>query len=257
MHLEEFAEGKSLIHSLDPRIKLLSLFPFIVVVAIAKGLTVPFIALMVGVNLVLFSRLNLKAVLTRLFPVNLFILFLWFMLPFSVKGEGIFTIGPLTATSEGIFYALTITLKANAIVLSTIALIGTIPIFRLVHALRHLKVPEKLVNLFFFCYRYISVLHEDYSALYNAMKVRAFKPATNVHTYRSYAYLIGMLVVRSYDHSEKIYQAMLCRGFRGRFPLLDHFTGLTRKDFVFFIFMIFVAGCLVTLEVGKYFWRLP
>ncbi|MFQ5867246.1 MAG: cobalt ECF transporter T component CbiQ [bacterium] len=257
MHLEEFAEGKSLIHSLDPRIKLLGLFPFIVVVAIAKGLTPPLIALMVGVNLVLFSRLNLKAVSSRLLTVNLFILFLWFILPFSVKGEGIFTVGPLTATSEGISYALSITLKANAIVLSTVALIGTIPIFRLVHALRHLRVPEKLVNLFFFCYRYISVLHEDYSALYNAMKVRAFKPTTNVRTYRSYAYLIGMLVIRSYEHSQKIYQAMLCRGFKGRFPLLDHFTGLTRKDLIFFIFMIFVAGGLLTVEMGNYFWGVP
>jgi len=257
MHLEEFAEGKSLIHSLDPRIKLLSLFPFIVVVAISEGLIVPSIGLMVAGGLVLFSQLNLKAVLSRLLPVNLFILFLWLILPFSVKGKDIFTIGTLTATSEGFFYTLTITLKANAIVLATIALVGTIPIFRLVHALKHLKVPEKLVNLFFFCYRYISVLHEDYTALYNAMKTRAFKPATSLHTYRSFAYLIGMLVVRSYDHSEKIYRAMLCRGFKGRFPLLDHFAGLTKKDIVFFIFMIFLAGCLLTVEMSNYFLRVP
>ena len=257
MHLEEFAEGKSLIHSLDPRIKLVSLFPFIVIVAIAKGLTVPSTALITSVILISFARLNMRALLNRLLAVNLFILFLWVILPFSVEGESIFTIGPLTATSEGISYALTITLKANAIVLSTIALVGTTPIFRLVHALRHLKVPEKLVSLFFFCYRYISVLHEDYSALYNAMKMRAFKPTTNVHTYRSYAYLVGMLVLKSYEHSEKVYQAMLCRGFKGKFPLLNHFTHITRKDFVFFVSMIFVAACLVTLEMGNYFWGLP
>ncbi len=257
MHLEEFAEGKSFIHSLDPRIKLISFFPFIVIVAIARGLTVPSISLMASVILISFARLHMRPLLERLLAVNLFILFLWLILPFSVEGESIFTIGPLTATSEGISYALTITLKANAIVLATIALVATIPIFRLVHALRHLKVPEKLVSLFFFCYRYISVLHEDYSALHNAMKMRAFKPATNVHTYRSYAYLVGVLVLKSYEHSEKVYQAMLCRGFRGKFPLLDHFTHITRKDFIFFVSMIFVAACLVTLEVGKYFWGLP
>jgi len=257
MHLEEFAEGKSFIHSLDPRIKLISLFPFIVIVAIARGLTVPSISLMASAILISFARLHMRPLLERLLAVNLFILFLWLILPFSVEGRSIFTIGPLTATSEGISYALTITLKANAIVLATIALVATIPIFRLVHALRHLKVPEKLVSLFFFCYRYISVLHEDYSALHNAMKMRAFKPATNVHTYRSYAYLVGVLVLKSYEHSEKVYQAMLCRGFRGKFPLLDHFTHITRKDFIFFVSMIFVAACLVTLEVGNHFWGLP
>jgi len=93
--------------------------------------------------------------------------------------------------------------------------------------------------------------------LYNAMKVRAFKPTTNVHTYRSYAYLIGMLVLKSYEHSEKIYQAMLCRGFKGKFPLLDHFTRLTKKDLIFFVFMIFVAGCLLILQLGKYFLGVP
>ncbi len=257
MHLEEFSEGKSLIHSLDPRIKLISLFPFIVIVAIARGVTVPSISLMASIILVSLTRLHIRPLLNRLLAVNLFILFLWLILPFSVAGKSIFTIGPLTATAEGVLYALTITLKANAIVLATIALVATIPIFRLVHALRHLKVPEKLVSLFFFCYRYISVLHEDYSALHNAMKMRAFKPATNLHTYRGYAYLVGMLVLKSYEHSEKVYQAMLCRGFKGRFPLLDHFTRIARKDFVFFVSMIFVAACLVTLEAGKYLWRLP
>jgi cobalt/nickel transport system permease protein len=256
MHLEEFAEGKSLIHSLDPRIKLISLFPFIIVIAIARGMSVAFASLVAGIILILFSQLDLKALLNRLLAVNIFIIFLWLILPFSVKGKTIFTLGPLVATYEGISYVLIITLKANAIVLSTIALVGTIPIFRLVHALRHLKVPEKLVNLFFFCYRYISVLHEDYSALHNAMKVRAFKPATGVHTYRSYAYLIGMLVLKSYEHSQKIYQAMLCRGFKGKFLLLDHFGRLRRKDYIFFAFMVLVTVSLLTVEMSNYLWRL-
>jgi len=249
MHLEEFAEGGSAIHSLDPRVKVATLFPLIIVVATARELFVPFLALIVGVILLSFSRLNLKAVLCRLYPVNLFILFLWLVLPFTVEGRSIFTRGGLVLTAEGLLLAFSITLKANAILLSTIALVGTIPVFRLAHTLRSLKIPEKLVNLFFFCYRYISVLHQDYSTLHNAMKVRAFKARTNIHTYRSYAYLVGMLVVRSYDHSEKIYQAMLCRGFKGRFPLLSHFTALTGKDYLFLIFMIFVTAGLSVIRL--------
>ena len=249
MHLEEFAEGNSPIHSLDPRVKVAALFPFIIVVATAGELLVPFLALALGVILLLFSRLNLKAVLGRLYPVNLFIIFLWLVLPFTVEGREVFARGGLVLTAEGLFLALSITLKANAILLSTITLVGTIPVFRLAHTLRSLKIPEKLVNLFFFCYRYISVLHQDYSALHNAMKVRAFKPRTDVRTYRSYAYLIGMLVVRSYDHSDKIYQAMLCRGFKGRFPLLSHFTALTGKDYLFLIFMILVTVSLSGIEL--------
>ena len=255
MHLEEFAEGRtSPIHSLDPRIKLVSFLPLVMVVATASGLIVALAAVLVSASLLLFSRLNLKAVLSRLYPVNLFILFLWLILPFSVQGETVFSLGPLAASSEGISYALSITLKSNAILLSTIVLVGTIPIFQLTHSLKQLKVPEKLVSLFFFCYRYISTLHQDYSSLSNAMKVRAFKPTTRLHTYRSYAYLVGMLLVRSYDHSQQIYQAMLCRGFKGKFPMLDHFHHLRKRDYLFFLLMVFVIGLLVTIEAGK-FWR--
>lgn len=240
MHLEPFAEGKSIIHSLDPRVKVLGFLPFIIVVAVAKGMIVPFLSLLFGFGFILLSQLNIKSVLSRLCVVNIFIIFLWLVLPFTVPGERIFNIGPLTATLEGVLYVLGISIKANAIVLSTIALIGTIPLFKLAHAFRHLKIPEKLVHLFFFTYRYITVLHSDYSLLHNAMEVRGFIPATNIHTYKSYAYLIGMLFIKSYDRSKRIYQAMLCRGFNGRFPVLNHFKA-GAGDYLFLAFMFSVA----------------
>jgi cobalt/nickel transport system permease protein len=57
-----------------------------------------------------------------------------------------------------------------------------------------------------------------------------------MHTYKTYAYLVGMLIVKSYDRSQKIYNAMLCRGFMGKFPIVSHFE-LKRAD-LFFGFLI-------------------
>ena len=53
------------------------------------------------------------------------------------------------------------------------------------------------------------------------MRIRGFVPRTNIHTYRSYAYLVGMLLVRSYDRAERIHKAMLCRGFSGKYYTLS------------------------------------
>ena len=50
------------------------------------------------------------------------------------------------------------------------------------------------MHLFFFSFRYIHVSHSEYHRLDNAMKIRSFKPRTDIHTYRSYAYLVGMLL---------------------------------------------------------------
>jgi cobalt/nickel transport system permease protein len=236
MHLEEFAEGNSFFHRLDPRVKFITAIPYIFVIAVMQGTKGPFLALMISLLMAALSRLSLKKLIGRLIVVNTFILLLWIFLPFSYPGDTVFYIGSLKATREGFIYALSITLKANAIVLATIAILGTSEVFSLAHALVHLKVPNKLIHLFFFFYRYISVLHEEYTRLRNAMLIRCFRPKTDMHTYKTYAYLVGMLIVKSYDRSQKIYNAMLCRGFMGKFPIVSHFE-LKRAD-LFFGFLI-------------------
>ncbi len=64
----------------------------------------------------------------------------------------------------------------------------------------------------------------------NAMKMRGFKPKTNMHTYRAYSYLVGMLLIRSFNRSKRILQAMKCRGFKRRFYILHHYE-MKRYDY--------------------------
>ena len=247
MHLEEFAEGTSVFHRLDPRVKIVALLPYIIVVAMMHEIAIPAIALLISTLMVVITRIDTKKLFIRLAVVNTFILLLWLFLPFSYPGHEVFTVGPLTATEEGFLFALSITLKANAIVLATIAILGTSEVFSLAHALVHMKMPTKLVYLFFFFYRYISVLHEEHTTLKRAINVRAFRPKTTMHTYKTYAYLVGMLLVRSYEHSQRIYSAMLCRGFTGKFPIITHFHMHTR-DYVFSIFMLSATIIMVVLS---------
>lgn len=244
MHLEEFAEGTSVFHRIDPRVKLITFMPYILVIAVMKGIKYPGIALLVSALMIILTRVDMKKLLNRLGVVNIFILLLWLFLPFSYPGHEIFRISQLSATREGFLLALSITLKANAIVLATIAVLGTSEVFSLAHALVHLKVPNKLVYLFFFFYRYVSVLHEEYTTLKRAISIRAFRAKSNMHTYKTYAYLVGMLLVRSYDHSQRIYNAMLCRGFTGKFPIITHFH-MHVRDYIFGVFMV-----IITLFMG-------
>jgi cobalt/nickel transport system permease protein len=102
--------------------------------------------------------------------VNGFILLLWILLPFTYPGKPIFSLGPLDASGEGIQYALSITIKSNTIILACIALLGTTPVFTLAHALRHLHLPGKLIQLLFFSYRYIHVIYLDCSRVMNVQR---------------------------------------------------------------------------------------
>ncbi|MDY7036456.1 MAG: energy-coupling factor transporter transmembrane component T, partial [Thermodesulfobacteriota bacterium] len=179
---EGFINGDSIIHRLDPRVKIILASMFSIVVAISDR----FMALIPAVTLafffVLLARLSIKKLCFRLLMVNGLILFLWLFIPFTFGGEQLFAVGPLSATKEGIIYSALITLKSNAIILALIALIASMSIFTLGHAMRSLYVPSKLIYLFLFTFRYIHVIYLEYQRLMNALKIRGFHPGTNIHT---------------------------------------------------------------------------
>jgi cobalt/nickel transport system permease protein len=231
LHLEEFAEGKSLWHRMDPRVKIIGLLSFAIVTAVSGDFYVLTLAACVALISLLLARLDSRQVAIRLFALNGFILFLWLFLPFTTAGEVVGRWGWLEVHREGVLLGVAITMKANSIAMATIALLGTSSIFDLVHALTHLKMPGKLVQLFFFSYRYISVIHQEYTRLRAGMRIRCFRPCMSMHSYRSVANLVGMLFVRSHDRSETIYKAMVLRGFNGTFWTIDHFH-MHRSDWI-------------------------
>lgn len=237
-----FASGDSLIHRIDPRMRLICAVALTIPAALLQTISPAVAALGAGIFFTLLARLPLGAVLRRLAVVNVFILFLWLFIPFSSPGDAALSVGPLTATSQGIGQALLITIKSNSIVLTLMALMGTIAVQDLGPAMQQLKIPNKLCHILLFTYRYIFVIHQEYTTMRRAMSARGFRPKTNTHTYRTYAWLVGMILVKSWDRAERVLGAMRCRGFRGRFYSLVEFT-TTGKDY------IFLAACLV-LTIG-------
>jgi len=243
----ELAGGDSLIQRLDPRVKILVVFLFSVLVAVSNRFVVLLLGLALGLSMALLARLPVKQVLARLVPVNLFIIFLWFFLPFTLQGTPLFSVGPLVGTHEGVLYAARISIKSNTIMAVLIALVASTSLLTLGHAMHDLKIPKKLVHLFFFTYRYIHVIHKEYLRLINAMKVRGFRPGTNMHTYRTFAYLVGMLLVKSSDRADRVHSAMLCRGFRGNLYSLSAFS-LRASDVISLILMLVLILALGVLE---------
>lgn len=246
---EHFSHGDSPLHRMDPRARLAAATLWSVAVAVLSTAGAAWVALGLSALLALASRPPLGPLARRLAAVNLFILMLWILVPFSVPGEPAFHLWRFAATREGLALALTVTLKSNAIVLTFIALVASIPISDLGFALRRLGVPDKLAYLLVFTYRYVFVMAGEYQRMRQAMKIRGFTPGTNLHTYRSLAYLAGMVLVRGLDRSERVYAAMLCRGFNGRFHSLNGFAARP-ADFVLFIAMLAATACVALYDRG-------
>jgi len=186
--------------------------------------------------------------LRRVAAMDAFIIFMLIILPFTTPGTTMFTLWGLPASEEGLFKAIEIMLKANAVVMVLLSQVGTMEATTLGHALHRLRCPEKLIHLMLFTVRYLSVLHEEYLRMRTAMRTRGFRPRSNLHTYKSFGYLLGMMLVRSLERSERILEAMKCRGFRGRFFLLDD-ERLTPADGVYGVIVLAVLSNLIALEV--------
>ena len=236
-------EGPSRIERVDPRARLVAAVVFSIVVAMADRFVVLGTALAVVLLGVAICGLSLRVVIRRLAPLNGLLAVLIFLLPLSMPGAPWRTVGPLDFTREGLLLGFAIGLKANAIVLTLLVLLGSIDPITLGHTLSHLRVHDKLAHLLLFTVRYLDVLQRETRRLRAAMKMRAFRPRIDRRTYRAYGYLIGMLLVRSLDRSERVVAAMKCRGFCGRFYLLDHFA-FSRRDVPFCI-----ASCVVILTL--------
>ncbi|MCU7812444.1 MAG: cobalt ECF transporter T component CbiQ [Candidatus Thiodiazotropha sp. (ex Notomyrtea botanica)] len=205
----------------DPRLRILIALGFALTIVSLRQVPLLLLALSFSVVLVLSTGLSPSRTFRRLLVLEGFMLVLLLLLPFSVPGEAWFRLGPMTATWEGFQQAIVILMRANAIVLALLALVGTLEPVVLGHALSRLGVPDKLAHLFLFTVRYLGLLHDEYRRLHKAMLTRGFVARGNLHTWRSLGWLVGMLLVRSLERSQRIVDAMKCRGFNGRFYLLD------------------------------------
>lgn len=164
--------------------------------------------------------------------------FVRLVVPTTYSGDPMARSSPLTISRSGVQLCTQITLKAIAILLAFTALLATMSTSVLGHSLHKLGLPSKLVHLLLLAYRYIFVIEQEYQRLFRAAKIRNFHPATNMHTFRTYAYMVGMLFVRASERAGRVHQAMKCRGFQGRFFTLAKYRSTAWNG---------VLGCIVTL----------
>ena len=223
----------------DPRLRIAAAVVLSVVVAMADRFDVLAIGLAAGVIAVTLAGNGWLATLRALVPMEIVLATVALLLPVTAPSP-----------EAGLALGARVLLKGNAIVLLNVSLLGTLEPATLGHALHHLRLPEKLVHLLVFTVRYLDVLRAELVRMRRAMRVRGFRPRMDGHTYRAYGHLIGMLLVRSVDRAERIEAAMRCRGFHGRFYLLDHFHLHARCDVPFALAAVGLCAVMAFLEWG-------
>lgn len=233
---------QSLMERFDPRLRTLALVLVALAAVTAQHFSTLVALLLVAVSCPILAGISPLAAVRRCLPLLAFSALLLVILPLSVPGgRGLAWPGGLFFSPPGFLQALAIALRAHAIFLAALGLVGTLELPVLAHVLAHFRIPRKLVTVFMFAIRYLHVLRDEYHRLHRAMQMRAFRPRWNRATYRAYGYLVGMLLVRSLARSERIVAAMRCRGFKGQFFLLEHFHFTAWDVFMSLLLLVGVA----------------
>ena len=206
---ERFAHGRSLVHAVDPRFRLVAAFVCAVCLAVVRTPEAAWFGFGIAALLLALSRPPMRPVLRRLAVVNVFIAFLW---------------------------------------LTVLALVATMDSPTTGYALERLRFPSKLVFLFLFTYRYLHVIADEWHKLHGAARLRGFAPKTNMHTYRTFGNMLGMVFVHSFDRSVRVSVAMILRGFSGRFQSVTAFRA-TSRDAVFAVAAFACMVCLVAFDL--------
>ncbi len=239
------------ISRLDPRGRVCAAVAACSAVAVCVTWPAALAGLAMGCLCLLLSRPSMKAFVKRWAFVNIFFAGLVFTVPFGVPGTPLFTLGPLAFSREGLWAAALMVAKGNAIFAIFYSLVASMTPAELSAALSSLGMPDRLVLILALTYRYMEVMRAEWDRLLTAAKTRGFVPGTSRRAYSTYGLMLALLLVRAMDRAVCIHQAMLCRGFNGRFPLLDRYNW-SRLDTAFCLLTGLAVALVGALEITRW-----
>ncbi len=245
--IDRFAHLHSPLHRWDQRYKIAGLFSLILVISMLSSLLTLCCSVIIVVTLMLISGIPVtKIVRPVLFPL-LFLLPLFIFLPLTAGGEEYILYG-IPVYIDGIFLSVRIAVKALCIILLFLLITGTSPFTVTMKALRSLKIPSKIVDLIMFTYRYIYIYLDDLRALRQSIMMKGYRSKTSRHSFKTSSYLVGSLLVRSFEQTDRMFNAMTCRGYTGEVKVLTEFDS-SGKDVVKFIIALCTAILLAGWEI--------
>jgi cobalt/nickel transport system permease protein len=190
-------------------------------------------------GLVLLSRVTLLVLLKRVAVESVFISVVLLGTLFREGGRVLWAWGPLKITTAGLTILGSVTFKAllSLLVLNVLTLTTSIP--ALLNALLILRTPPLLVAILASMYRYINVLIGEFNAMQRAAASRNLM-GSNRWQRLVVGNMMGALFIRTYERGERVYQAMLARGYQG-IPPVEKVPKGGRRDVVALTLTVIVA----------------
>lgn len=226
-----YRAGHSPVHDLPPHCKLAATFAFVVVVVStpreamwAFGVYAVLIAAVAAA-----ARIPAGFLLRRLLIEVPFVAFAVLM-PFVAQGERVQFLG-MSLSVSGLWGAWNVLAKGTLGVAASVLLASTTELRALLLGLQRLKLPPLLVQIASFMIRYGDVITDELRRMSIARRSRGFE-ARGIRHWGVLAKTAGALFIRSYERGERVYLAMVSRGYAGSMPVIDELAA-TRAQWAY------------------------
>lgn len=247
------ASGNSPLHSWDPRLKIVSVLSFIFCVASLSRLPFAGVALLLSASAAAVARVSFHRVVGRLAAMATFLGMILVVMPLTVpvkQGDLVVILNGLSFlpfNARGFESALLICLKAVGIAFLVDPLLATSPVLTTAQALAGLGVPAAACQMFLLTHRYAFVFQQEAKRMNTGLRVRGFRNETGMETLRTMGNFLGMLFVRSFERTQRVYEAMLARGFNSTSVGMGEFHAC-RRDWIQGFLWILAGFTLVGLD---------
>lgn len=212
--IDEYASLNSPLHRWDARYKLVGLIILVFAFSFIRDLRLLLAMVLVTAVIYIISGLPARFILRWLRFPSFIILMIVLTLPFLSGEQVIASLGPLALHQEGLLAALLIAVRFVCIVTVGITLLGTTPLLNSIKAMRALGLPLIIADMALLTFRYLNELGQDLSRMLTSMRLRGFRQRSlSPAGLKTFAWLSGSLLVRSYERSEWVYRAMILRGY--------------------------------------------
>lgn len=245
--------GDSLFHRWDVRCKFMTVLLYSFAVASLKHIGPALIAVVISLGVLLMARVSFGRVLLRLLALSGFLGMLLVVMPFTVPAHPEDTLvifggsDWLVFNMRGFLLAATIGAKAVAVALLMEPLLTTAPLPVTFHGLSRIGLPKMAGQMVLLSYRYVHVFLQEARRMASGMQVRGFRKRTDMETMKSVANFLGMLFVRSFERTERVFDAMRARGYTGTFPDPVNLS-LRVRDILLAAVWIMVGGTLIVYD---------
>ena len=196
-----------------------------------------------------YRRLPKRIALVFLYP-----LFVSIFIPFAHEGKALtsidFRLVTLTVTDIGLTTFYTVLIKAFLSILIISSLVLSVDEKELFYGLRKIKVPAIMVSIIFLMYRYIFLIREESRIGQMAINSRIFRKSHHTVN-KKLAFLMGNMLIKSFDRAENIYKSMESRGFTGEFHIYERKTSESGAGYAVLLLFTIIPASLKILELVR------